>query len=92
MRDYGNALLQYRKIAGDRSEKNMKYANNAMEFTGISSFMVDWTRKETEQEIDRAYLAYSKLPLHHRYWLVSFPSFLTITNNANRLVYVQHCC
>lgn len=70
--------MQYRKIAGDRSEKNAKYLPHAIEFTGISSFMLDWTRKEAEQELDRAYQNYART-FAHRYWY----SFTLITFDIN---------
>lgn len=58
--DLPHPAARYRKIAGDRSEKNMRYAPAAVEMSGVAALMLDYMRKDIDTELERAYSMYQR--------------------------------
>jgi hypothetical protein len=75
---------RYRKIANDRSEKNMRYAPAAVEMSGVTAFMQDYMRKDIEGELDRAYTMYQRTA-QPRLWCVR------VTSRDLEIVTVLEC-
>ena len=65
--------VRYRKIAGDRSEKNMRYAPAAVEMSGVAALMLDYMRKDIDTELERAYSMYQRTN-QPRLWCASILS------------------
>lgn len=62
-----NSWDRYRKVAADRTEKNLKYVASALEMGAVASFLLDPTRRDADADLDKAYMAHLRAG-EHRLW------------------------